>query len=297
MKKLAKILSQARQEPIELSSGIINQGAGSQTRQLIGHTGKGQLRFLLKTTCIEKQPMLVAEANNLRQLKQTSTIRVPEVIWCGEASNEAVLLVEWLDFQSAGNWQQLAKKITELHRYPVANDTSQQPAYGWADDNYLGENLQKNGFKTRWCDFFAEQRIGVQLEQAARNNFVLGSVNLLIDQVRKKLSDHQPDISLVHGDFWSGNVGFCHKSPVIYDPACYYGDRETDFAMASLFGGFSPQFFSCCQQDWPLPAGWENRRVIYNLYHLLNHLNLFGSHWEADVHKALQQLLATTESA
>ncbi len=156
------------------------------------------------------------------------------------------------------------------------------PRYGWARDNYIGLGRQANGWCDDWARFWRDRRIGPQLELARRNGFALGDV-----PVEALLQGHRPPPSLLHGDLWSGNAGFSGGEAVLFDPAVYYGDRECDLAMTELFGGFPAAFYSSYKKEFPLEAGYERRRLLYNLYHLLNHLNLFGGGYLRQVESTL----------
>jgi len=160
--------------------------------------------------------------------------------------------------------------LAALHRH-----TSDR--FGWGTDNWIGLAPQKNGWSTDWAAFFLEKRLR---PQAARAGIELPDVKAL-------LAHHKPKPSLLHGDLWSGNAGFTADGPVIYDPAVYYGDREADLAMTELFGGFAPEFYAAYRKEFPLNAGYEKRKHLYNLYHLLNHLNLFGSSYLGQVKATL----------
>jgi fructosamine-3-kinase len=130
-----------------------------------------------------------------------------------------------------------------------------------------------------------ERRMRPQIELAGKHGFDLALPCL------KLLEGHKPQPSLLHGDLWGGNAGFTAEGPVLFDPAVYYGDREADLAMTELFGGFPQEFYSSYNKIWPLDDGYERRKHLYNLYHLLNHLNLFGSSYLAQVESTLRLLL------
>src|SRR5262249_31666247 len=145
--------------------------------------------------------------------------------------------------------------------------------FGWGSDNWIGLAPQKNAWRENWVEFFWEFRLRPQLQRAALEK----ESSFLPGRIKNLFREYKPTASLLHGDLWNGNVGFTAEGPVIFDPAVYYGDREADLAMTELFGGFPEEFYSSYSQAFPLSAGYEQRRHLYNLYHLLNHLNLFGS--------------------
>jgi protein-ribulosamine 3-kinase len=178
-----------------------------------------------------------------------------------------------------GDYAALGEMIARIHR-TIA------PRYGWHRDNHIGLGVQANGWCEDWAEFWLERRIRPQLDLARRNGFAIKE-----PPVQRLLGDHRPSPSLLHGDLWRGNAGFTGGEPVVFDPAVYYGDRECDLAMTELFGGFPREFYAAYNAAFPLPAGYETRKTLYNLYHLLNHLNLFGEGYLAQVEQALRLLL------
>lgn len=151
------------------------------------------------------------------------------------------------------------------------------PRYGWATDNFIGLAPQKNGWREDWAEFWRECRLRPQFERAGLKG----------EYFEDLLKDHHPQPSLLHGDLWNGNVGFTAEGPVIFDPAVYYGDREADLAMTELFGGFPAEFYSEYNKAFPVSKEYETRKHLYNLYHLLNHLNLFGAGYRGQVEATL----------
>lgn len=232
---------------------------------------------------------LSAEAEGLRALEAANAVRVPQVYSFGLADQSAYLAMEWLDLSSPDRSldREFGAQLAALHR--VRADTC-----GWHRDNTLGLSPQHNQPLESWTEFFAERRLRVQLDWAVQNGYQ-DSLNLLGEQVIQSLPDllrgHTPQPSLLHGDLWSGNYGACDGQPVIFDPAVYFGDRETDLAMTSLFGGFSNEFYAAYQEAWPLPPGHAVRRDLYQLYHVLNHLNLFGQSYLQQAVRLMQQVL------
>ena len=201
----------------------------------------------------------------------------PEPLRHGTSAGSAYLLMEFLELRSRGDFAALGRMLATLHR-------SHGDEFGWPRENYIGATPQPNGRSASWADFWRERRLAPQLALAKRNGYAIdvGNVCDLLDR-------HEPAPSLLHGDLWSGNAAFLESgAPVLFDPAVYCGDREADLAMTELFGAFPPQFYSAYG---PLPAGYEMRKHLYNLYHLLNHLNLFGGGYLGQV-KATLGLLA-----
>ena len=244
----------------------------------------------LKTGPGDAADRFAAEAEGLRELERAGAVRVPEVLAQGEAGGTAFIALEWIDMTSADSRTQarLGRRLAALHRVTSAE-------FGWHRDNTIGATPQRNTRTDDWRAFWREQRIGYQLDLAAVSGHggrLQERGRLLLERIDRLLGDHRPDASLVHGDLWSGNQAACDGRPVLYDPAVYYGDRETDLAMARLFGGFSPSFFEEYERAWPLPAGHKQRIALYQLYHVLNHLNLFGSGYLGRAEQLIDGLLS-----
>jgi fructosamine-3-kinase len=240
-----------------------------------------------KSNRLALRPVLESEAMGLEALADAASTAasaplIPKPLICDEVDDWAVLVMSWLDLGqpirgSGGDaWEQLGADLARLHR---ASCQSNDQRYGWEHDNFIGSGHQRNRWCSSWCTFFARERLGLQLQQLQRP---IPGAQELLDQLPHWLESHQPDACLVHGDLWSGNAGLLrHGGGALFDPAVYRGDREVDLAMAQLFGGFPQAFFKGYQQEWPLPSGHAQRVELYNLYHLLNHANLFGgSYWQ-----------------
>lgn len=167
--------------------------------------------------------------------------------------------------------------------------------FGFAQENFIGTTAQPNGWKDSWIDFWREQRLGYQLELAQHNGYggeLQKQGELLMEKLPEFFADFQPVPSLLHGDLWGGNHAFLTDgTPVIFDPAPYYGDREADLAMTELFGGFDSEFYSAYRAAWPLHAGYGKRKILYNLYHILNHANLFGGGYASQAEGMMRRLL------
>lgn len=236
----------------------------------------GDTRFL-KLNDARYADAFAAEADGLQALKAIG-LRVPEPLGHGVAAGRAYLLLEYLDLGGRADFAALGRMVAEGHKNTGAR-------FGWARDNYIGTTPQANGWSDSWGEFWRERRLRPQIELARRNGFDLALPPLKI------LEKHQPRPSLLHGDLWSGNAGFTADGPAVFDPAVYYGDREADIAMTELFGEFAPEFYEAYGSVWPLDSGYRERRHAYNLYHLLNHLNLFGGGYLAQVRATLRLLL------
>lgn len=252
----------------------------------------GQQHYFVKLNQASKVGMFEAEALGLQALATSLSIRIPQVIGWGTADNRSYIILEWLDLRrnssSASGWTELGRQLAHLHR--TANPTHSQ-RFGWKQSNTIGITPQLNPWAKDWATFFAESRIGYQLQLAQRRGASFGQSAQILAAIPELLG-HSPVPSLVHGDLWSGNAGFrAEGEPVIFDPAVYWGDREVDIAMTELFGGFPSSFYAGYQTVWPLEAGYEQRKVLYNLYHILNHFNLFGGGYRAQAEQMMTQIL------
>ena len=233
-------------------------------------------------------PMFEAEADGLAALEEAGHLRVPRELGFGESSNTAYLLLTWLSLRPPGVHTQaaLGKGLAQQHR--VLGST-----HGWRRDNFIGATPQLNGPENHWLDFLRKRRFDPQLELALRNGFggALQDRGQALLNNLEDLFDLMPAPSLLHGDLWGGNWGADEQgAPWVFDPAVYYGDRETDLAMTRLFGGFGADFYRAYQQEWPLPTGWQRRQALYQLYHVLNHLNLFGAGYLGHAGQLLDEL-------
>lgn len=244
--------------------------------------------FFVKLNAAERLPMFEAEADGLREIAATGALRCPLPICCGAESSRAFLVLEFLDLNRRGGSAELGRRLAEMHRV-------QRPRYGWWRDNTIGATAQINTECESWLEFWRDRRLAPQLALAARNG---AAARLLRDGERLMASlggffgSDLPAASLLHGDLWGGNFGFAGGEPVIFDPAVYFGDRETDLAMTELFGGFPADFYAAYREAWPLDQGYEARKLLYNLYHVLNHFNLFGGGYGAQAERMAGRLLA-----
>jgi protein-ribulosamine 3-kinase len=250
----------------------------------------GQRTFFVKLNGAARLAMFEAEAAGLRELATAQALRVPQPLCVGVADALAYLVLEWLELSGHVNGAQVGQQLAQLHRASAAQ-------FGWQRDNTIGATPQLNPQTLDWVTFWGEQRLGYQLQLAAANGYG-GQLQRSGEQLRLALPtllDHQPQPSLLHGDLWGGNLGaLADGAPVIFDPAVYYGDRETDVAMTELFGGFDPAFYAAYREAWALAAGYDTRKILYNLYHVLNHLNLFGGGYLRQAERMMAQLLAET---
>jgi fructosamine-3-kinase len=230
---------------------------------------------------------LDAEVDGLAALRATQAVRVPATLGIDERG----LALERLDLRplDARSAAALGTALAALHRRAAG-------PFGWQRDNFIGATPQSNATSASWVAFFREQRLVPQLARAERNGHI-GTLHdtgaRLVESLEAILGDHAPAPSLLHGDLWGGNAGgLPDGTPVVFDPAVYVGDREADIAMTELFGGFPPAFYAAYREAWPLDDGYPLRRELYNLYHLLNHLNLFGGAYLGRCRQVMDWLLA-----
>lgn len=255
------------------------------------HRIEGQNRaFFVKLASLGESDRFATEALALQELYRTHTLKVPEPICWGTSDRVSYLVMDFLELGGAppGGPQLLGEQLAVMHRH-----TSDR--FGWELNNTIGASPQQNGWSDDWVSFFRDRRLGFQLRLARRNGYRgawLEDAERLGDRLSAFFSDYQPEPSLLHGDLWSGNYGYDREgNPTLFDPALYYGDREADLAMTELFGGFPVQFYRSYNDVYPLDSGYSQRKVLYNLYHLLNHLNIFGSGYMGQVQRSVSQCL------
>ena len=252
-------------------------------------SGSGQ-SFFVKRNRANQRAMFEAEAEGLRTIRATGTVRVPQPLCTGEHSGQCWLVLEHLDLARGSDTSMalLGERLAALHRTTAER-------FGWDRDNTIGSTPQHNDWSADWSAFWRSRRLGLQLALAARNGYrgkLQRDGESLLNRLEALLLGHAPRASLLHGDLWGGNVAAtADGEPVVFDPACYFGDREADLAMTELFGGFPPAFYAAYREAWPLDAGYPVRRKLYNLYHVLNHLNLFGEGYLGQAEGLIGQLL------
>ena len=230
--------------------------------------------------------MFEAEVDGLEELRKANEIRVPDVMDCGIENGHAYLVLEHLHMQqpSTETARRFGQQLAKLHRHTADR-------FGWFRDNTIGPTLQKNDWSDDWTEFFRELRLDFQLELARRNGYDLVEQGQRLGaRLPELFAGYDPVPSLLHGDLWGGNWGSVEGEPVIFDPAVYYGDRESDIAMTMLFGGFGRAFYDGYAAEWPMAPGHEQRLKLYQLYHVLNHLNLFGSSYLGRAKQLLREL-------
>ena len=262
-------------------------------------------QWFLKSNGAESLPLLLAEAEGLRALARWARppLLVPEPLGVGLLAGQALLLLPWLALSAAScakgdgsascdGWFGFGAGLAALHRASAEAGAS-EGRFGWSRDNVIGSSPQINGWNTNWAHFFVDCRLAPQLRWAAQKGQTLRGAQQLLELVPDWLGGHQVKPALVHGDLWSGNAALLAKGGgALFDPAVYWGDREVDLAMAQLFGGFPKAFFAGYASSWPLEPGSQERVAIYNLYHLLNHANLFGGSYGGQAQNCIDSLLS-----
>jgi fructosamine-3-kinase len=230
-----------------------------------------------------------AEAEALAELATPGALRVPRPIAHGVTGGQAYLVTEYVPLtRNLDEPREFGAALARLH-------ATRADTFGWHRDNFIGPTPQANGWLGDWSEFWRVRRLEPQLRlaEADGHDRVAERGWRLCEQVDALLADHSPTASLLHGDLWAGNYGGDEDGrPVLFDPATYYGDRETDLAMTELFGGFPPEFYAGYTAAWPLASGYETRKALYNLYHLLNHAHLFGGGYAGQAQRSIDRLLA-----
>jgi len=267
-----------RQDPV--GGGCINQTVRVQY---------GDASYFVKLNTASLLDMFTAEAQGLRELRDSRSLRVPEPVCWGDDGQSAYLVMENLELGGHADPVALGEGLARMHR-------TSQDRFGWLRDNTIGSTPQINTYSNDWIDFWREQRLQFQLVLAGRHGHggrLQSQGERLLDEFPKLFAGYSPEASLLHGDLWSGNYSYTHAGePVIFDPAVYFGDREADLAMTELFGGFSRDFYAAYGNAYPLDSGYAVRKTLYNLYHILNHLNLFGGGYLAQAQGMIDSLLS-----
>lgn len=287
------MLSPSLHEPISTALRAIGDPTPLRAARAVGggcinhahcvETGQGC--YFLKWNAQPLPAMFLTEARGLELLHATVTVRVPTVIAASDATPEhpAFILMEWIaEERGAADQALLGQHLAALHLAAAPAD------YGLDHDNYIGSTPQLNGWDADWTRFFRERRLRPQVELAARNGLLPAARRRSLERLMERLGEWLDGVarrpSLLHGDLWGGNVlAGRGGAPALIDPAVAYGDREAELAYTELFGGFSPRFYQSYGAVWPLEPGYAARRDLYNIYHLLNHLNLFGESYGSQV--------------
>lgn len=249
----------------------------------------GDRRFFVKTNRAERLAMFEAERAGLEAIHRSRAIRVPRVLLTGCEGGQAFIVMEYIEFGGRPGAAAFASALAAMH-------ASFNDRFGFECDNTIGSTPQPNSFNDDWIEFWRRQRLGFQLALARQNGLEVRIIDAgyrLAENLDIYFRGYRPRASLLHGDLWSGNqAADSEGNPVIFDPACYYGDHEADLAMMELFGCPGERFFAVYHEHFPIDPGYPMRRELYNLYHILNHANLFGGGYAGQASALIDRLLA-----
>jgi fructosamine-3-kinase len=285
---IEKQLAEHFQTTVTLTTKKMLPGADTHRAYCV-HDDANNRDYFIKINDISCFEMFDCEAIALTQLAHTQIVNVPQVILVERTVQFAYIALEYIPLISSPSnkqWFQLGQQLALLHQNQV------NPDCGWQQDNFIGLTAQPNKWQHSWRLFFAEQRIGWQLQLLAEKGIMLGNIDFIIDRCKNLLGNHKPIPCLLHGDLWRGNVGFTQNNAYVFDPACYYGDRETDLAMTELFGAFPAAFYQGYNAIYPVDHHYEQRKPIYQLYHLLNHANIFGHDYVIQAKALINRIIA-----
>jgi protein-ribulosamine 3-kinase len=264
--------------------------AGGSINECYAWRCGSQLLFV-KVGARDARAAFELESLDLAELLRVRALRVPRVIARGETDTAAFLALEWIESKAPDEAceARLGEGLAALHSVSASR-------FGLHYDNLIGRTPQRNGWSSDWAEFFRDRRLRPQLTLAAQSGHgaLLSTPGArLLEHVPALLAGHHPSASLLHGDLWGGNwLASSQGEPVVFDPAVYYGDREADVAMTRLFGGFGARFYRAYSAAAPLAPGWQARGDLYNLYHVLNHANLFGGGYAHQARAMMERLLA-----
>ncbi|AFY93984.1 fructosamine kinase family protein [Chamaesiphon minutus] len=274
-----------------IGGGCINQVYSIANSLVSSSTLDRSDRYFVKLNQANLVEMFAAEARGLIEIAATATIKVPIPICWGTSGDRSYLVLEYLELTNKVNeqsWHELGSNLAKLHRHQI-NDRA---AFGWHTNNTIASTPQINIWQEDWANFFMHHRIGYQLELARCKGGNFAKATTLLNAIPQLLDGHQPKPSLVHGDLWGGNASFTSTGiPIIYDPATYWGDREVDLALTELFGGFPTAFYQGYDRVYPVDSGYSQRKALYNLYHILNHYNLFGGSYHSQAERSIDSIL------
>ncbi len=252
-------------------------------------TGENGQQYFVKTNRTGQKAMFEAEALGLQEIASSHTLKVPKSVCFGEDRTQSYIVLEYLDMAGQADQWLLGEQLAAMHQMTAER-------FGWEINNTIGATFQPNDWMANWLRFWSEQRLGFQLQLAAQNGYGGELQSLgekLLIEMPALFTGREIKPSMLHGDLWGGNVaGLKDGTPVIFDPAFYYGDREADLAMTYVFGGFSPDFYASYQNAFPLDDGFAVRKTFYNIYHIINHLNLFGGGYHGQAIHMMEQVLA-----
>ena len=288
---LSEQISQHTQQTFKINSHIALSGGCINNAYKVSD---GRTSYFVKTNDIKHGDMFKTESISLDEIQTSGCICAPTPICYGSfgyesADQQSYLVLEHLHLDGNINSVLLGQQLAAMHK-------TISPRYGWRLDNTIGSTPQYNQPGDNWLEFWRDQRLIPQLQLAEKNGYASSLsiyVEKLLDQFHHLFESYTPQPSMLHGDLWGGNAAaLSDGTPVIFDPAFYYGDREADIAMTHLFGGFDRNFYAAYNEAWPLDDGFRVRKTFYNLYHIINHLNLFGSAYLDQAVSMTRQVLA-----
>lgn len=274
-----------------LTHGPVAGGCIHSALRIEGRAGDAARTYFAKVNEVGAAPLFEAEADGLAALRESGALTVPRTVAQGHDDERAWIVLEWLELVplAPASAARLGHAMAALH-------ARRRERFGWERDNFIGASPQRNGWSDDWLGFFQECRLHAQLRMAAKNRFpsrMIDRGERLVADCGAFFSGYTPFPSLLHGDLWSGNAAALRDgTPVVFDPAAYVGDREADVAMTELFGGFPADFLARYREELPLHDGYHARRDLYNLYHRLNHANLFAGEYVRESEAAIERLLA-----
>ena len=268
---------------------IIPVGGGCIHKAWCIHFQNGE-KIFAKSNHIDNINMFKFERECLLVLKRfanESYICIPKPIELISFQNISILLLEWIDLKQSQQ-NVLGKGLALLHKSSTEENNKN---FGWEEEGFIGSNSQIRGWDSNWGKFFVNYRLRPQILEASKWGVRVEDYEDVLIYLSSYLNNHHPSVSLVHGDLWSGNCGSTENGlGSLYDPASYWGDREVDISMTKLFGSFNQEFYEGYEEIWPLDNFSKDRTEIYNLYHLLNHANIFGGSYKEISLKKLKDL-------
>tara|TARA_Y100001968_G_scaffold221244_1_gene204148 strand:+ start:64 stop:951 length:888 start_codon:yes stop_codon:yes gene_type:complete len=288
------LIKKALSSPTKLSNNclideIVPISGGCIHKAWCVHFQNGQKVFA-KSNHIDNINMFKYERECLLVLKKfanESYICIPKPLNLISYQNISIFILEWIDLKQS-HQNLLGKGLALLHK---SSTQGHNKSFGWGEEGFIGSNSQIRGWDSNWGQFFVNYRLRPQLIKARKWGVKVEEYEDILTYLSCYLNDHNPKVSLVHGDLWSGNCGVTKNGlGSLYDPASYWGDREVDISMTELFGGFNQEFYNGYEEIWPLDRFSKNRTKIYNLYHLLNHANIFGGSYKENSLKILKDL-------
>ncbi len=272
--------------PFDITDKLKLDNQGFDEQYIISNE---QDRYLIKISHKEHLPIYEAEIRSLLLLSESQAFIVPQPILSNTTKNHAFLILDYLAIKPLSEPEaqyKFGQQLARLHQW------GEQKEFGLDEDNYLGHILQPNPWHKKWPLFFAEQRIGWQLQLLKEKGLYFCDIDELVEVAKHLLAGHTPKPSLLHGALWFNNIAQSVNGAICSNPASYWGDHECDIAMAELSGGFLTEFYQGYQALSPLSHQYHNRKALYQLYHQLNLCNQFGGHYLEQVDLAIKNLLA-----